>query len=182
MSALSTWVPEDALLGMVAPLALAASRRTALVVDLDPNGGLSAGEVTLADLVARGPTRQELQPDRSGTGVLPNGGIELDDAGEVLAALVAGWPHVVFRQPSCGSLAAIEAPVVPIRLLRPGTAATTQEPTVWQTMGWRLRPPGPGPTLPRVPPSTVHALLEGRRPPPSRWIRALATVWGFPWT
>ena len=99
MPALSTWTPEDGVLGAVAPLAMAAAAGTALVVDLDPHGPAYPGAVGLAGLVAEGPTRRDLEPARRGVAVLHNGGVEPEDAAEVLAALVAGWPAVVFRLP-----------------------------------------------------------------------------------
>ncbi len=184
MTALSTWVPEDGVLGAVAPLGLAAARRTALVLDLDPAGPRYPGALSLALLVERGPRRIELQPERRGTAVLTNGGVEPDDAADVVVALVAGWPDVVVRLPAGRrDLAArFDLPVVPFRPLLPASpTGGAAEPSVWQSAGWRVRPHGPGPVLPRPAASTVGALLGGVRPPRSRWLRALQGVWELPW-
>src|SRR4030066_639874 len=51
MPALAIWTPEDGVLGALAPLGLAASAGTALVIDLDPLGPRYPGEPSLADLV-----------------------------------------------------------------------------------------------------------------------------------
>ena len=66
MPALSTWTPEDGVLGAVAPLAMAAAAGTALVVDLDPHGPAYPGAVGLAGLVSEGPTRLDLEPALAG--------------------------------------------------------------------------------------------------------------------
>ena len=97
MAALAIRTHYDDLLGVVAPLAVAMSQATALVVDLDRDGIPLPGTRTLADLVADGPTLSELVPTRAGLACLPNGGIDADTAEPVLSALVAAWPHVVVR-------------------------------------------------------------------------------------
>ena len=97
MPALAIWSPEDALLGAVAPLALAAAAGTALVVDLDPQGPRYPGSGSLADLVRDQPRRDDLRPGRAGVAVLRNGGIDPEAAEEVLVALAKDWPAVVFR-------------------------------------------------------------------------------------
>jgi hypothetical protein len=180
MPALSTWTPEDGVLGAVAPLALAAAAGTALVVDLDPAGPLYPGDGSLADLVAEGPTRRHLEPVRRGVAVLRNGGIESEAAAEVLHALVAGWPAVVFRLPAHDRPAG--PGVVPVRPLVPGgVIRTVEHPSVYQSAGWRVPQPGPGLVLPRPPAAVVRSLLEGVRPRPNRWIRAWRAVWEMPW-
>ncbi len=184
MAALSTWAPEDGLLGAVAPLALAAVRPTALVVDLDEHGPDYSGELTLARLVAAGPRRVDLEPSRTGTAVLPNGGVDADDAAEVLQALLVGWPDVVLRcpvgDPHRGRRLGV--PLVPFRALLPAAATPASPgPAAWQSAGWRMTPPGPGPVLPRPAAATVRALLEGTRPMPGRWLRAVGRVWEHPW-
>ena len=180
MPSLSTWTPEDALLGAVAPLALAAAAGTALVVDLDPAGPRYGGEGSLADLVAAGPRRSDLTPARKGVAVLRNGGIDAADAAEVLAALTEGWPAVVFR------LAPFPVPeadgVVPVRMLLPGGwFPSGDRHAVYQRAAWSATPPGPGPVMPRPKRSTIAALLAGRRPGPDRWLRSWKPVWDFAW-
>src|SRR5690606_397227 len=62
----------DDLLGAIAPLGLAVAARTALVVDLVADGASYPAERTLPEVVAEGPRRAELVPERSGVAVLPN--------------------------------------------------------------------------------------------------------------
>jgi hypothetical protein len=180
MPAVAVWSPEDEVLGVVAPLALAAAAGTALVVDLDPGGPLYPGDVTLADLVDDGPTRTDLTPSRRGVAVMRNGGVEPGAAEEVLRALVDGWPAVVLRMPAAhvgGSGAIPILPLVPGRALRrfPG-------PVVYQRSAWRVGVPDGTLVLPRPRAGTIAALLEGRMPPPGdRWIRAWRKVWDRPW-
>jgi hypothetical protein len=184
MAALSTWAPEDGLLGAVAPLGLAAIRDTALVIDLDEHGPRYQGSMTLARLVESGPRRADLEPTRRGTALLANGGIAVEDASDVLAALVAGWPDVVMRLPARDARRAVPfgAAVVPFRLLLPvDLLATPPAAAVWQSTGWRVRPPGPGPVLPRPAAATVASLLGGVRPGPARWLRRMRAVWEHPW-
>lgn len=185
MPALLTWTPEDGVLGAVAPIALAMAHATSLVVDLDPLGPRYPGEMTLARLVAVGPRRADLEPRRRGVAVLPNGGVEPEEAIEVVSALVAGWPAVVIRLPQVGPPRVpdgLNAPVVPIRPLLPADMLQpTSGAVVWQGAGWRVTPPGPGPVLPRARAATVRALLDGVRPRRDRWLSAFAKVWDWPW-
>jgi len=180
MPAVAVWSPEDEVLGTVAPLALAVAAGTALVIDLDPNGPGYPGDMTLAGLVADGPTRADLSPSRRGIAVIRNGGVEPDAAEEVLQALLDGWPFVVFRLPSdhAGGDGAIPIlPLVPGRT-RPRVAG----PAVYQRSAWRTRVPEGGVVLPRPRAGTVGALLTGRLPHPGdRWIRAWKSVWEQPW-
>ncbi len=179
MPALATWTPEDELLGSVAPLALAASAGTALVVDLDPAGPAYPGRLSLAELVAEGPRRVDLAPRRSGVAVLPNGGIGPTDATPVVAALVAGWPSVVLRRPAVPPPEAMDG-VVWVRPLAPALRVATR-PAVYQRGPWRIDPPGPGLVVPRVSAARVAALLGGRQPRRGRWISGWREVWARPW-
>lgn len=180
MPALAIWSPEDAVLGAVAPLALAAAAGTALVVDLDPQGPTYPGSGSLADLVRDQPRRDDLRPPRTGIAVLRNGGIQPDEAEEVLHALAGSWPAVVFRLPfdhAGGDGAVPIIPLVPGSLLRraPG-------PAVYQRAAWRTERPGPGVVLPPPGRATLSALLAGRAPiPRDRWVRAWSKVWSHPW-
>ncbi len=90
----------DPVLAAIAPLGLGAVAGTALVVDADPNGPPYPGSGSLAALVEAGPRRSDLSPTQAGMAVLRNGGVGLDEAAEVLAALAAGWPRVVVRHAS----------------------------------------------------------------------------------
>ena len=165
MPALATWTPEDGLLGALAPLGLAASQRTALVVDLDPTGPLYPGSSSLAELVAASPRQTDLVPSRPGLAVLRNGGIEPGDAAQVVAALIAGWPRVALRLPAAMPAGTDMAPVVTVRPLLPGPMfALDGRPAVYQRAGWRVPNPGPGVMLPRPSALSWGALLRGQIP------------------
>ena len=180
MPALAIWSPEDEVLGVVAPLALGAAAGTALIVDLDVDGPRYPGELTLAGLVADGPTRGDLSPQRRGIAVVRNGGVEPEDAEQVLRALVDGWPAVVFRLPADHTAGDGAIPVLP---LIPGTLISRSAgPAIFQRSGWRVRVPEGGVVLPRPGRGTISALLAGRIPHPGdRWIRAWRGVWGQSW-
>ena len=183
MPALALWTPEDGVLGALAPLGLAASAGTALVVDLDPLGPAYPGDACLADLVREGPRRADLSPARRGVAVLRNGGVGTSGAGEVLAALLAGWERVVLRLPPRPAPAGAEAPVVPVRLLIPGGLfARPGGPAVYQSTRALMPLPGPGVRLPVPSAGTVAGLLKGRLPVAGdRWVRAWRPVWEGPW-
>jgi hypothetical protein len=183
MPALALWTPEDGLLGALAPLALALTAGTALVIDLDPLGPHYPGSSSLADLVAEGPRKADLSPARRGVAVLRNGGVSPAAAAEVVAALIEGWDRVVLRlaprpAPGVGAVA-----VVPVRLLVPGGWFPHDDgPAVYQSTRAMARLPGPGVRLPLPRAGTVAALLAGRRPAAGdRWVRAWRPVWEAPW-
>ena len=165
------------MLGALAPLGLGAAAGTALVVDLDPAGPRYPGMGSLASLVADGPRRSDLNPDRAGLAVLRNGGIDGAAAHEVVAALVDGWPSVVLRLPASGSGRAdiLVRPLVPGGLFPSDDAATA----VFQDLGFRL--PAPGPVLPVLSRGTAAALLAGSLPARSRWVRAWKAAWEGAW-
>ena len=180
MATLATACESDGVLGIAAPLALAASAATALVVDLDRNGPRYPGSGSLADLVAEGPRRVDLRPSRRGVAVLRNGGIDAPEAAEVIAALIAGWPNVVLRLPS--SATDISVPLVPVIPLLPGgMTRRCSRPAVYQQIGWHEKAPGPKLLIPTPSRTTVGALLEGRMPVASRWVRAWRRVWETSW-
>jgi hypothetical protein len=168
----------DGVLDIVAPLALAASVGTALVVDLDPHGPAYPGSGSLAELVGQGPRRDDLRPIRKGIAVLRNGGIDATAARDVLAALAQGWPRLVLHLP-VGEETGPSVPVVP--LLPGGMTPVCDRPAVYQQVGWRLKAPGPGITMKTPARATVAALLEGRVPAASRWVHAWRRVWEMPW-
>lgn len=168
---------NDPVLSLLAPIGLAASAGTALVVDLA--GGLHVPSArTLADIAAEGPRLDELSPGRAGVAFVTSGSITLGEAGEMVDQLATRWPAVVVRSDGDGW----PGPTVPVRALYPGWLAPSAESAaVWQPMAHGSRPPGPGPVLPRVGRGTVRRLLSGRLPSRSRWVRAWKQVWGMPW-
>lgn len=176
MSVLALWSPVDLFLGIVGPLGAAAAGGTALLVDLDPNGPRYGGSHSLSDLVARGPTRRELEPTRSGPAVLRNGGIAPEDAEEVVAALVERWPNVVLRcapelEPGTGRIALLPLLPEPFTPSVPGAA-------IYQQTHLSRRRPSKGHVLPVPRSGTIKALLAGARPRPGdRWISSFARVW-----
>lgn len=112
--------------------------------------------------------------------VLRNGGIDPGEAGAVIEALADGWPFVVLRLPGRG--ASVPYPKLVVRPLLPGELfPPLMSPVVYQDCGWRVRPPGPGPVLPRPRASTVGSLLSGVIPLRDRWIRSWRRVWETPW-
>lgn len=179
MSVLRTWAPGDGVLGAVAPLALAVAAGHALVIDLDPEGPAYPGSGSLARLVVDGPRASDLAPTRPGVAVLRNGGIGATEAGEVIKALIDGWPRVVLRLPSHDRPDV--AGVVPVMALVPGGLLPVEGPAVCQRGPWRVEAPPGTVVLPRPRASTIRALLEGRRPGRSRWLRAWRPVWGMRW-
>jgi hypothetical protein len=162
---LSLTIRHDGLLSIVAPLGAAAAVGTALVVDLAPDAPpLPGGRRTVADLVADGPSAEDLTPHRRGVAVLRSGGVDADAAGDVVAALRQGWPFLVERRPSAGI---VVAPV-----FGPPSDAVVHQPT-----GLVPLPPDlPGIVLPRLSPSTAKRLLTGREAG-GRWVRAWRRVW-----
>jgi hypothetical protein len=177
MALLAVRTPEDGLLGALAPLGLGAAAGTALVVDLDPAGPHYPGTGSLASLVADGPRRSDLSPDRAGLAVLRNGGIDAAEADEVLAALEAGWPSVVVRLPAGSARRPdlVVRPLVPGGLFPAGDTGVT----VFQDLGFRL--PVAGPRLPVLSRGTAAALLAGSIPSRSRWVRAWKPAWAGAW-
>ena len=179
MTTLTISCATDGILGMVGPLALAAAADTALVVDLDPQGPAYPGSGCLADLVNQGPRRDDLQPTRKGIAVLRNGGVDAATAHDVLTALRKGWPRLVLRLPPEPTNAGAMVPLVP--LLPGGMTPACNRPAVYQQVGWRLPAPGPGITLSTPSRAVVSALLEGRLPVRSKWIRSWRPVWERSW-
>lgn len=165
------------MLGALAPLGLGAAAGTALVVDLDPDGPRYPGTGSLASLVADGPRRSDLIPDRAGLAVLRNGGVDPAAAGEVVGALEAGWPSVVFRLPASGT----RPPDIVVWSLVPGALFPPSDPdtAVYQDLGFRL--PASGPVLPVLSRRTAAALLAGSIPVRSRWVRAWKPAWEGAW-
>lgn len=167
----------DPVLSLVAPLGLAASLTTSMVVDL--TGDLSLPRArTLADILADGPRLDELMPNRPGVALVSAGTIGVEDAAEVIGQLALRWPGIVVRageEPWPG-------PIVPVVPLYPGLLAPTDpDVAVWQPVGIAYEAPGPGPVLPRLRARLVRRLLAGRMPGRSRWVDAWRPVWKLPW-
>lgn len=168
---------DDPVVSVLAPIGLAASVGTALIVDLGDRLAREGGR-TLRDLAAEGPTRGEAAAERRGVAVLASGGIGPTEAHELLSQLAAGWPAIVVRlagQPWPG-------PVVPVMVLYPGLLRPVGgEPSAWQRVRGGSVPPGPGPVLPPVGATNVRRALSRQLPLPGRWLRSWRTVWGLPW-
>ena len=182
MQVLATWTPEDGILGAVAPLGLAAAQPTCLVVDLDETGPNYPGDLSLARLVAEGPTRSELEPNRSGVAVVANGGVSLDESQEVVEALCRSWPSVVLRLPPAGG--EVSWPVVPVRPLVPGglfQSRTVVGDAVYQRSAWPGTVPPGSIALPVPRSAALAALFSGALPRRSAWVRAWRAVWERPW-
>lgn len=183
MAVLATWAPEDAILAAVAPLALAAAAGTCLVVDLDMSGPRYPGTTSLAAMVADGPRAVDLSPARRGVAVLANGGVPADAAAGVVDALIDGWPNVVLRLPPTPTRPS-RAGVVPVVLEPSGFVGpkVSGARVVQPTGVGRRRQRAPGVVrLPVVRRSTVSALLSGRVPGSSRWLRGWRQVWTLSW-
>jgi hypothetical protein len=179
MTTLAINCAAEGVLSIVAPLALAAAAGTALVVDLDPNGPAYPGSSSLAELVEQGPRLADLRPARKGIAVLRNGGVDTTTAREVIIALARGWPRLVLR---AGAADVESGPVVPVVPLLPGgMTPPCDRPAVYQQVGWHEKAPGPALTLNTPARSTVSALLEGRLPARSRWVRSWRPVWEMSW-
>lgn len=167
------------MLAAIAPLGLALAAGTALVVDLDPDGPPYPGDRTIADLALEGPRRSEMLPERSGVATIRNGGADPLAAIALVETLAPGWPAIVARV----GADTVPFPVIPVRPLWPGWMTPRgSSPSVWQSTGGGVEPPGPGPVLPQPGRATVAALLAGRRPVRSRWVRAWRRVWELPWS
>lgn len=167
--------PEP-VLSLLSALGLAQVAGSALVVDLCRDLALDGR--TLSDLASEGPSLSELRPGRSGVALLGSGPITVEAALPLIEALSEVWPAVVIR---CQA-GQWEGPNVPVRALLPGLLREShQEPAVWQPVGSPVRPPGPGPVLPRLTGSLVRRLLGGRTALRARWVRAWESVWSMPW-
>ncbi len=176
MSVVALWSPNDLLLSVLTPIGLAMTRSQTLVIDLDPAGPKYASPYTLADLVADGPTRRQLEPRPKVVAVLPNGGVGVDDAASVVSELVERWPNTVLR---CDP--AVPPPDMAISILPLLPAAFMTRPAtriVFQQLGFAQGAPKGALVLPRPGRSTIDALVGLRSMPmKSPWLRQLSRVW-----
>jgi hypothetical protein len=163
----------DPVLHRIGPFGLAAAARTCLVVDLDPLAPTLPGP-TLARLRRDGVTAEHLRTERSGVAVIGNGGVAESEVEELLAALTAGWPAVVFR-------VAPDRPSIPVLPLDPPEIRPERAfRAVWQSAVRGAR--APGVVLPPLRRSVVRALSRGVVEPRSAWVRAWVPVWDGTWT
>ncbi|GMQ92656.1 MAG: hypothetical protein BMS9Abin12_0133 [Acidimicrobiia bacterium] len=178
MSVLALWSPLDSMLGIVGPLGAAAAVDTALAIDLDPFGPPYGGPFSLADLVEHGPTLDQLEPARSGPAVLRNGGVQPEDAEEIVSELVRRWPNVVLR---CSPSTDVSANATALLPLLPEPFTPTLDgagAVVYQRTRLLAREPRNHQVLPVPRVATVKSLLGGVRPPSrDRWVRAFRDVW-----
>lgn len=167
----------DPVLSLVAPVGLAASVGTGLIVDLVSVS--RPGMRTLREISADGPSLAELSPGRRGVALLHGGDISKPEAVETLERLAARWPAITVRV----SGSEWPFPVVPVIPLYPGQFLSEPEPVgVWQPVGsGHGAPRGPGPVLPRLRPGVIRRLLSGSLPRRSRWLEAWRPVWDMPW-
>jgi hypothetical protein len=167
----------DPVLSLLAALGLGQVAGTALVIDMCRDLTIRAGR-TLADIAEEGPALGELSPGRSGVALLSSGSLAVADCVSVIEALAPNWPAMVIRSHP----GQWEGPTVPVRALLPGFLQTTEPgPAVWQPLTLGLRPPGPGPVLPRLRSTLARRLLSGRADGRARWVRAWGPIWGLPW-
>lgn len=170
---------DDPILSAIAPVGLAGSAGTALIVDLVTGDVAGGGRRTLRDVYGDGPRLSELSPGRQGVAAIRGGGLRKEEAVEVVETLAGRWPAVVVRVEE-GEWPFPAVPVVPLfpGLLEPGTTGSAG---VWQLIRGGGDPPGPGPVLPRIGPSQIRRMLQGHLPRRNRWIAAWSQVWEMPW-
>ncbi len=174
MSAVALWSPSDYVLSVLAPLAVAASRSSCLVVDLDTQGPIHPSPYTLADLVSDGPTAAQLEPRKGPPHLLPNGGVAPHEAREVVSALVDRWPNVVLRCPPAEPAPSDAIQLIP---LLPTPTRVSRGPVVFQDLGFGVEPPNGTTSVRRPRRSTIESLINHRVPLGSRWVRDLAAIW-----
>lgn len=176
MSVVALWSPSDLLLSVLAPIGLASTRPSALVIDLDPQGPRYESPYTLADLVRDGAMKDQLDPVRRAVAVLPNGGVGIEDASHVVGALAERWPHVVLR---CDpALPPPESAVSLLPLLPQQFMSRPTRRVVFQSLGFQAQAPKGALVLPRPGSATINALMGLRTmPTKSPWLKQLAKIW-----
>jgi hypothetical protein len=177
MSVVALWSPSDHLLSVLAPLALAVSRRPSLVIDLDEAGPHYQSPFTLADLVRNGPTETQLRPVPGGPHVLANGGVPMADVHDVVAALIRRWPDVVLRCPPSMRPPDAAVRIVPL-LPEPFAGLHRGRRVCFQDLGLGVDAPAGERVLPRPSQATLRSLVGLRAPLRSRWVRSLQSLWG----
>ncbi len=173
---LAVRAPEP-VMSAIAPIGLAASQGTALVVGCVGFSG-RLGPRTLADIVSDGPRHDELSPGRPGVARIAAGPIDGDRVTEFVDRLAASWPAVVV---AVGN-ESWPGPTVPVHVLYRGLLETWEQgASVWQPIGVGARPPGPGPLLPTISPRHVRSMLMGRLPRATEWLAVWRQVWRMSW-
>ncbi|MEX1280343.1 MAG: hypothetical protein AB1Z55_06445 [Acidimicrobiia bacterium] len=167
MPVLTLRIIHDGLLAVVAPLGAALSVGTALVVDLDPAAPPLPGRRSVADVLAEGPTADDLAPVRRGIAVLPSGGADPGSVEDLVEHLARGWPFVVMRVGATVGRATVVAPVFGAPV-----AADVLQPTGLGPVPSSVD----GVVLPRLGPRTARAVASGRSTG-GRWVRAWRSVW-----
>lgn len=170
---------DDPVLSAIAPVGLAASAGTALIIDLVAGETGTGHGRTLRDIADDGPRLSELSPGRQGVAMVRGGGLKTSEMLEVVETLSGRWPAVVVRVGG----ESWPFPTVPVVPLFPGVLApvVVRPGGVWQPVRGSGEPPGPGPVLPRLGPLVVRRLLGGHLPRRSRWVSAWRQVWEMPW-
>jgi hypothetical protein len=170
---------DDPILSAIAPVGLAASAGTALIVDLVADAPVAGHGRTLRDISVDGPRLPELSPGRQGVAVVRGGGLNSTEVVDVIDLLSGRWPAVVIRVGNGDS----PYPTVPVVPLFPGVLAPIALPPggVWQSVRGGGEPPGPGPVLPRLSSLQIRRILAGHLPRMSRWVSAWKQVWEMPW-
>lgn len=167
----------DPVMSLLGPIGLAASVRTALVVDMGSGLQLPRRR-TLADIAADGPRLEELAPGRPGVAFVSAGGLAPEAVGALVGRLARHWPAVVVRPGPSGW----DGPTAPLFPLYPGWLAPDHGgAAVWQSVPGGSRPPGPGPVLPSLHRAATGRMLAGGLPRLDRWVRAWREVWTLPW-
>lgn len=166
---------SDPLLHHLAPIGLASAAGRCLVVDLDQFAPSYAGR-SLADLVHDGPTSADLEPG-SGVALLGNGGVEYEQAAQIIDRLTTVWGRVVLRagddaQPAPVPTLTVE-PLLPPPFT-PESADIIQAVTFGQVADGR-------PLLPPLGRHQVRTMLAGNIEPRWRWVRAWQIAWRRTW-
>lgn len=163
----------------VSPIGIAAAAGTCLIVDLDPTVPSYRSEQTVAGLLEDGVRRSDLIPNRSGTAVLGNGGIEPEAAMGVVEVLAEGWPAVVLRVgkvPLDGIRSLSVIPLLPETVL-----PDPRGPRVYQALDREFGGVR-GVVIPPLSRTRLRGILDGRLDPRWSWVQAWRSVWeGRPW-
>ena len=176
MSVVALSVSNDGVLGVVAPIGMAAAAGTCLVVDLVNRG--SRDGVSLASLTSEGPQRSHLQPSRRGVSFLHNGGVGFQAAGGVLNALFESWPNVLVAVPDRSVVVPNVRTVVVEAILAGPFVPPVNPDAVLQPVGLGGRPrEHRGHVLSPLRPKTVRSILSGTVDRRSAWVRSWTPVW-----
>ncbi len=166
-------VPDDRILGRLAPIGMGAAAGTCLVVDLADRIGYRGAATTLGALRTSGFHRSHLQPGREGVAIVSRGDLAIDEALDVTSELVRRWPATVIRMPAL-DVASPRRPIV-VRPFLPELEAESPERVVWQRLSLGQQPPGP--SLPPISRGRAQQILRGAVSSRWRWVRSWAQIW-----